>query len=326
MRVRSAIVGLGNDLADRDDDHQPVHRCPQHSDRPQIAAGSSGRDAAPAIVVRVVEVLTALGGAAYWRQLRKAGVTWYTLWRALQAGEVTRLRRGAYAVAGLDSPVVSAIALGGVLACTSAAVALGLPVLVPGPVHVIVPRGWSHAARPGTRVHRRDLPASDRCGITTSLLRTVLDCARELPLREAVVICDAALRAGLAHSDLRTAALSARGPGSEAVRRVVDLADGRSESAIESCLRLLVQPLAVVRSQVWIASVGRVDLLVDGWLVLEADGFEFHRDRASYRNDRRRQNALVAAGYTVLRFSYEDIVHDEERVLETICAVLARDR
>ena len=271
-------------------------------------------------------MLTALGGAAYWRQLRKAGVTWYALWRALQGGEVTRLRRGAYALAGLDSPVVSAIALGGVLACTSAAIAFGLPVLVPDGVHVVVPRGWSHAARPGTRVHRRDLPACERTGITTSLLRTVLDCARELPLREAVVICDAALRAGLETSELRAAALSARGPGSGAVRRVADLADGRSESAIESCLRLLAQPLASVRSQVWIAGVGRVDLLVDGWLVLEADGYEFHRDRASYRNDRRRQNALVAAGYTLLRFTYEDIVHDEERVLETIRSVLARGR
>ena len=271
-------------------------------------------------------MLAALGGAAYWRQLRKAGVTWYALWCALQAGEVTRLRRGAYALAGLDSPVASAIALGGVLACTSAAVALGLPVLVPGPVHVVVPRGWSHAARPGTRVHRRDLRADDRDGITTSLLRTVLDCARELPLREAVVICDAALRAGLEMSELRQAALAARGPGSRAVQRVAEVADGRSESAIESCLRLLALPLAPVRSQVWIAGVGRVDLLVDGWLVLEADGYEFHRDRASYRNDRRRQNALAAAGYTVLRFSYEDIVHDEERVLETIRAVLARGR
>lgn len=271
-------------------------------------------------------MLTALGGAAYWRQLRKAGVTWYALWRAMQAGEVTRLRRGAYAVSGLDSPVVSAIALGGVLACTSAAVALGLPVLVTGGVHVLVPRGWSHATRPGTQVHRRDLPDYDRSGITTSLLRTVLDCARELPLREAVVICDAALRSGLDYSDLRAAALSARGPGSGAVRRVAALADGRAESAIESCLRLLARTVGRVDCQVWISGVGRVDMLIDGWLVLEADGFEFHSDRRSYREDRRRQNALAAAGYTLLRFSYEDIVHDEERVLETVRAVLARGR
>jgi very-short-patch-repair endonuclease len=319
-------VGPRSDLAGPDERHRPVHSLPQHPGRPQIAAGWCRPVAVAAIVVRVVEALTALGGAAYWRQLRQAGVTWYALWRALQAGEVTRLRRGTYALTGLDSPVVSAIALGGLLACTSAAVALGLPVLVPHGVHVVVPRGWSHACRPGTRVHRRNLGAGDRAGITTSLLRTVLDCARELPLREAVVICDAALRAGLEMSELQEAALSVRGPRSGAVRRVVEVADGRSESAIESCLRLLVLPLAAVRSQVHIAGVGRVDLLVDGWLVLEADGFEFHRDRASYRNDRRRHNALVAAGYTVLRFTYEDVVHDEERVLETIRAVLARGR
>ena len=272
----------------------------------------------------MVPVLERLGGAASWRQLRRAGVSWYALWTALQEGRVERLRRGAYAVPSCDPAVRAAVRLGGVLACTSAAVALGLPVLFPHGIHVAVARNWSHACLAKVTVHRRPIPDEDREGVTTSLLRTVVDCARELPLREAVVICDAALRRGLELSALRLAAMAARGHGSRAVRAVVASADARAESPIESCLRLIAREIGRVDLQVWVSGVGRVDMVVDGWLVLEADGFEFHSDRRSYREDRRRANALVAAGYTILRFGYEDIVHDEDSVRRVIAGVLAR--
>lgn len=78
--------------------------------------------------------------------------------------------------------------------------------------------------------------------------------------------------------------------------------------------------------QVFIRGVGRVDLLVDGWLVIEADGYEFHRSRADYRNDRRRGNALAARGYALLRFSYEDAVHHPGYVAGTVREVLAGQR
>ena len=272
----------------------------------------------------VERVLAALGGAASWRQLRAAGVGWWAVFVALQTGTVLRLRRGAYALPSADPALRAAVQLGGVLACTSAAISLGLPVLVARGIHVVVPRGWSHASLAGVRVHRRDLDPDEWSGVATSLLRTVLDCARELPIREALVVCDAALRAGLDQVCLRTAAALARGNGAAAIRVVVALADGRAESPIESCLRLVAGRLGTVVPQVWIDGVGRVDLVVDGWLVIEADGFEHHSDRASYREDRRRGNALTMLGYTVLRFSYEDIVHHEDVVAEVIARVLAR--
>jgi very-short-patch-repair endonuclease len=270
------------------------------------------------------QVLAALGGAASWQQLRALGVSWWAVFVALQAGTVLRLRRGAYALPGADPALRAAVLLGGVLACTSAATSRGLPVLVDRGIHVVVPRSWSHACLAGVRVHRRDLDPDERSGVATSMVRTVLDCARELPLREAVVVCDAALRAGLDQVCLRTAAALARGNGAAAIRTVVLLADGRAESPIESCLRLVAGRLGSVVPQVWIDGVGRVDLVVDGWLVLEADGFEHHSDRADYREDRRRSNALALLGYPVLRFSYEDIVHHEDVVAEVIARVLAR--
>jgi very-short-patch-repair endonuclease len=273
-----------------------------------------------------VTILARLGGAASWRQLREAGLGWYALWTALRDGSVLRLRRGAYALAQADPALCAAVRLGGLLACTSAAVSHGLPVLFAVRPHVVVPRGWSHARLAGVRVHRRDLRAEDRDGVATSLLRTVLDCARELSLREAVVVCDGALRAGLDPDVLAAAAAAARGKGAAAIRLVVGLADARAESPLETCVRLIAGRLGSAVPQVWVPGVGRVDLVVDGWLVVEADGFEHHSSRERYRENRRRNNALAAAGLVCLRFGYEDVVHRPDYVYDVVRRVLARGR
>lgn len=223
-----------------------------------------------------------------------------------------------------DPELVAAVRLGGVLSCTSAARCHGLPVLIDRGPHVTVGRSWGHARLRLATVHRRDLDSCEHDGISTTLARTALDCARELPLREAVAICDAALSRGLDAGWLAGVAAAASGPGSRALRRVVGASDVRAESPLESCLRLLAGGLGELVLQVLIGGVGRVDMVLDGWLVLEADGFEFHSGRARYRDDRRRANALAEAGYVLLRFSYEDIVHHPERVVRTIDAVLAR--
>ena len=69
--------------------------------------------------------------------------------------------------------------------------------------------------------------------------------------------------------------------------------------------------------------LGRVDF---AWpeqrLVVETDGFAFHADRRSYREDRRRNNALVLAGWRVLRFSWEDVLHDPAHVVEVVRTAL----
>lgn len=134
-----------------------------------------------------------------------------------------------------------------------------------------------------------------------------MDCA--LGLLDAVVILDAALRSGaVSREHLSRAAQTARGHGATALRRALDHADELAGSPLESALRRLLGLLGGdVRSQVWISGVGTVDFLVDGRLVVEADGFEFHSDRTAYREDRRRANALAERGYVLLRFTWEDV-------------------
>jgi very-short-patch-repair endonuclease len=57
-------------------------------------------------------------------------------------------------------------------------------------------------------------------------------------------------------------------------------------------------------------------------VALEVDGFEAHGTPAAMRRDFERQNALVAAGWTVLRFTWWDVVRRPEWVATRITSVL----
>ena len=53
-------------------------------------------------------------------------------------------------------------------------------------------------------------------------------------------------------------------------------------------------------------------------LVIELDGWAFHVTPDQFQHDRHRQNRLVAAGWTVLRFTWRDLT---ERPAEVIAAI-----
>lgn len=44
-------------------------------------------------------------------------------------------------------------------------------------------------------------------------------------------------------------------------------------------------------------------------LAVEIDGFEYHSSRAAFQDDRAKSNDLTAAGWTVLRFTWHDLVY-----------------
>jgi very-short-patch-repair endonuclease len=58
-------------------------------------------------------------------------------------------------------------------------------------------------------------------------------------------------------------------------------------------------------------------------LVVEVDGYEFHRDRHSFENDRARDATLVAAGYRVIRFTATQLDEQPLIVLGQLAAALA---
>jgi very-short-patch-repair endonuclease len=112
-------------------------------------------------------------------------------------------------------------------------------------------------------------------------------------------------------------------PGAKGVarlRRVVELAEPKAESAMETRLRMLLVLGGLPRPEVQ-ASIhddegrflGRPDLLYrDRRLAIEFDGGN-HRDRMV--DDNRRQNRIIGAGYRLLRFTAADVYRTPDSVV-----------
>jgi hypothetical protein len=272
------------------------------------------------------------GGFATRRDLVRAGISKGRLADAVKSGRILRLRRGVYGLGlidGTDALAAAALSLRGTVSHDSAAVIWGLELVHRPGQHITVPRNRSRAAFDGEAVHRADLDAVEiRHGVrVTTAARTVVDCAKVLPLREAVVLIDSALRAGLVTCEQLTAeAGGVRGNNTPKVRRAVGMADPRCGFVLESMLRVLLvlAGLAPDESQFVIRDkrrrfVARVDFAyLKVRLIVEADGFEFHRDRGDYRADRRKANAFSRARWWLLRFTWEDVVMYPDYVVEAV--------
>ena len=289
----------------------------------------------------VAQLLERQGGIARRRDVLRAGLSRRQLARLLRQGRLRPLTP--HLLTNVDQPVADealralAVGLEATVSHESAALQWGMELArTPEQLSVTVARNRSRAARKGCAVHRSDLPADDRvekAGVwLTTALRTVLDLCRSLPLHEAVAVSDSALRRGLVTVEELTAALRDLPPGVGRARvaKALRLIDPQSGSVLESLCRVLLHSAGlapeatqhVVRTAAghWI---GRVDF---AWpsarLIVETDGFAFHADRATYRKDRRRGNALVLAGWRVLRFSWEDVVHQPDEVLAAVRVAL----
>jgi very-short-patch-repair endonuclease len=280
--------------------------------------------------VDVVEVLRALGGTARLRDARRH-LTRRELEGAVKAGIIDRRGR-TYHLRGSDIAIVEARELGGAASHRSAAAAYGMA-LPPGddrPSVRIPPKARRSGARRLVRLRYGFLSRSELERGVTSPLRTVLDCLRDLSLREALSVGDSALRKQLVQFDeLVAAAAAARGPGSAIVRRRVSMLDARAANAFESSCRaiLLEAGVTTFRPQVTIRHndqwIGRVDLAdVAARVVIECDGWETHGTRGGWTKDARRHTLLVAAGWRPLRFTWEEVMFESEwvrdRVLETL--------
>lgn len=258
----------------------------------------------------------------------------HRLRQAIADGRLIRARRGVYALPGLPEAVHIAAGLGGVVSHVSAAELTGLDVVRRNAlVDVTLPRGARARGHPSAVVHwTRHLDAQDVDAGVTSPLRTVLDCAATLPFAEALAVADSALaHRFVRQQELVEAAKRRGGPQRGRCLRVARLADHRAENPFESVLRAIVieTGLTGFEPQVRIQLAGRVhhaDLAdVRRRLVLEADSFAHHGTRAALVRDCDRDNELVVAGWSLLRFSYEHVMIRRDgvgRVLVETCARL----
>ncbi len=186
-------------------------------------------------------------------------------------------------------------------------------------------------------MHHLALPSSqvttlDRMPVTTAA-RTVVDLARTTPFRSGVVVADAALASGLTSKPElgEVIASCARWPGIERARSVVNFADGRSESPLESISRVAFREggLPPPELQVWVGGddgpAGRADFL---WrrqrTIAEADGALKYADPESARHQLQRDAALRAAGFEVVHFSWGEIVGFPWQVISAVRAAFRR--
>lgn len=290
-------------------------------------------------------VLQQLGGSASTAQLRQH-CSRRAIAEAVTAGHIIRSGPGRYSLPGLKAVWRHADRLHAVVSGRCAAQFWDLSLrLVPGevvPPTVTVPRNRNvePERREGVSVTWRTLadhdvvqgaiPGTDRLAPSrvTSLIRTVIDCCRDLTEVEALCVVDSALRRGVPRNTLLAAAERLSRKGRSRVRRVIEMGDGRAANAFETCLRHIVLPVAGL-SVVPQLHIGQhyVDL-ADPTLriVIEAESYAFHGSKQMFRADTRRYTGLVTEGWMVIRFVWEDVMFRPERVRAAVEAAVALRR
>ncbi|WP_224274037.1 DUF559 domain-containing protein [Nocardioides lacusdianchii] len=283
--------------------------------------------------MEIADLMPVLGGVAL-RALIVRLTSRAALESALVAGELVRVNRGRYAVPGVHEGTELALRVSGHVCLVSAALAHGWKVkVVPDLPQVAVPKDRRLPEAVHASIHPTwtDLGPEDVEGLSTTARKTLEMCGRLLPFDEALSIADSALRDGYPRDDLLELAAGAKGPGSARLRRVAAQADGRAANPFESVLRAIALDVAGLELEPQVRLRGGLGLdvrpdLVDVRLrlVVEADSFEWHGDRAALRRDARRYDLLVADGWTVLRFAYEDVMHDQDWVRSVLAATVVR--
>ncbi|MFT4009282.1 MAG: DUF559 domain-containing protein [Nocardioidaceae bacterium] len=273
--------------------------------------------------VHPVEALQRLGGVAD-RQTLLCATTISSLRGALARGEIVKAGHRGFALPSAQRGLRAAQQLSGVASHESAASYHGWEIKSePERPNVIVPRKRNvpFRARRGVQVRYRDLDEHEHGGLVTGKARTVIDCARDLPFDRALSVADSALRhEDVIQDELVELALALPNRGRARALRVIEAADGRAANPFESCLRaialdvpgLCVEPQLVIEQD---GFRGRPDLVdVTLRIVIEADSYEFHSSRADLHRDIRRYTALVVRGWTVVRFTWEDVMFDPDYV------------
>jgi len=89
---------------------------------------------------------------------------------------------------------------------------------------------------------------------------------------------------------------------------------------------LLEEAGLTVELQVRIRGMGHLDLLVDGLLGIETDGYAHHSNREAYREDRRRWNVTVVRGVPTLRVTFEMLLCEPNEFVWMVRQALATYR
>jgi very-short-patch-repair endonuclease len=272
--------------------------------------------------------LHSAGGLAHRDDLLALGHSPYSLRRARASGLVSSPRRGWLALPNAPALTVRAVALGGVLGGASALESYGvwvdenrglvvacgpsasrLPPLGPGETRVWLPTRFPHRSSKRWRV-----------SVLDALLQFALAARRD----DLIASVDSALNLRLVTpSDVArlVGALPRR------LRSIAREVDGSAMSGTETHMRLALRRRGYrVDCQVRIDGIGVVDLLVDGWLILELDSRKFHGSFEQQTADRRRDGDAVLLNFGHERFMWSQVRYETGWCLAVVAARLRDGR
>jgi predicted transcriptional regulator of viral defense system len=313
---------------------------PHHETRPEIVLrGDLPRDAAIVAFTRIRHgVITTAELAAF-------GLGTDAVTRRARSGRLFRQHRGVYSVgrpdltpAGHRMAAVLACGPKAVLSHRSSAAQHGL--LIDGrPIEDVTIPGRRSRPRPNIRVHSSTtLTAPDTTTVDaipcTSVARTLVDLGDHEPRRVVERALDQAETRGAFDLTAIEDVLRRVGPrrATGVLRRLLaelgepTLTDRELEELFLALMRNAELPEPAVNA--WITGDGwayKADFL---WrverLVVETDSRAFHSDRRAFEHDRLRDQRLTLAGYTVVRFTWRQLVADPNRVRTVVRDLLAR--
>jgi hypothetical protein len=260
------------------------------------------------------------------RQLAGEGLGQGAIDYRLAIGQLHRIHRGVFAV-GHSRLSQHGRWMAAVLSCGTAAL---LSHRSAGVLWGVAPYSgrWIDVTAPSTRrrdrgriaVHGCRLAAEDRAergGIpVTSVARTLFDLAEIVDARRLERAFESADRLQLLDVNAVDQVVH-RNPGRRSLRHLLTLLPSlRPAPATRSELeRLFLNVCAEAGLPAPVVNATVAGYEVDAYwpnhdLVVELDGYEFHRSRAAFERDRVRDAALQAAGHRVLRITYRRLVDE----------------
>jgi REase_MTES_1575 len=269
--------------------------------------------------LELARLATAQHGVVARQQLLLLGLSDGSVKRRVRGGRLHLLYRGVYAVGhrsltvdGRRMAAVMAAGRDAALSHATAADAWELRRFGSGTIHVTIPGDPGRRRRAGLRIHRsRTLTPGDTTthrGIPiTTPARTIIDLARTIdgrPLEHALDIAEQ--RNLVDFADLRSRSIP---PSLQAVLSRYTAGTTVTRSEMEERFLALCDNHGIPRPQVNTRIEGEeVDFVWrDARLIVEVDGYAYHRSPSSFERDRERDVMLALAGWRVLRFTWTQL-------------------
>lgn len=267
-------------------------------------------------------------------QLLELGLGRRAVGHRLENGRLVPIHTGVYALGHAPQAAIDR-AYGALLACgpgallshSTAACVWGVDDRWPRPFEVIVETA---RRRPGIRIHRATITRKDvrrHQGIrVTSPARTVVEIAPRLTDKALTrAINDLRLERVLRMADLEEVVIRLpRHPGARRVRAFTENPTGPTRSEFEDAFAAFIDAHGLPRAEFSARVAGyEVDVLFPAQkVIVELDGWAFHRTRASFERDRERDATTLAAGYRTVRITWERLQNQSRREAERIRRIL----